>query len=492
MITMQTFFDVMSDYLHRPIAVRAPREGMITKAAEAASGEIQDLRLTEVYWPLVLDRMQSLLSEQFPLAAVSLDCVPAHARMKALLHVMDETDGGEKLREEFPELARLDRVVRTGFESLISEILSLAEEKRAEISRQFFAGRDFGRITAIRLPWRKFQQTRTRPGGRMTLCIETEGGTFYYKPHSAKPDQVYSRLTGRFFPELHVGNRTVDCGSASFAEAVPKLPLSCEAECATYYTRMGLLAALYYVLGGQDLHSENIIPHGAVPVAIDVEVLLGHQMPGSALEPVIEMAPADRAGVFTPLYATGDDEYSINREDANGHLPVLHGRKVTVEGFEEAFIAGFADGFRRMRENAGEILSLLKGAADTPIRIGIRRLQMYPVIFAGMLQPDRLRSVAARDAWLEKAWELIPEKWRASYRELERDDLLLLDIPGFHICIGDGTIRHTEGRGSFPETLPVPLDCVKARLPLLTEECLDTCIRTLRANLTAVPGGSKP
>ena len=483
MISKRTYFDVMAEYLDQPIAIRSPRDDMMTKTVRATLGDILYLRLAELYMPVVQKRMCSLLADDYPLVSVPPSLAPAQARMGALLRVMDETGGGEKLRDEYPELARLDCAIRTGFENLVSEILSSLEEKHEEVSRLFFFGRDFGRVTAMRLPGRKFQRTRTSSGGRMTLLVETEGGKLYYKPHSCKTDQVFSQLTRRFFPELHAGNQTIDCGRASLAEFVSTIPLTCEADAKAYYVRMGLLAAIYFALDGKDLHSENIIPHGHTPVPIDLEVLAGHTMPDSKLEPVIEMAPKERGSMFTPLYAIADDGYGENGVEVNGYLPRVNGRMVTVEGYEDAFIAGFSDGFLRMRNYSKEIITLLEDAADAPIRVGIRNLRIYPLIINGMLQPERLRSRSARDAWLDKAWDMLPKDERALCRELEREDLLNLDYPQFYTCIGGETLYRMDGRVAIRDVLSAPLDCVRARLKLLTNECLEECVQTLRENL---------
>jgi lantibiotic modifying enzyme len=231
------------------------------------------------------------------------------------------------------------------------------------------------------------------------------------------------------------------------------------------------------------MHRDNIIPHGSIPVPIDLEAMIGGQMPGSKLSPEIEMAPKHRERFSTPLYAETNPERLEDGVDVNGFLPRLNGRMVTVEGYEDDFIHGFADGFRRMMENTEEIVSLLEQAADAPIRTAIRSFRIYPKIVNAMMEPDRLRCAEALSDWLERIWDVLPEQKRKLYRELERDELLNLNYPEFYRLIGEGSLYRTGGTVAVKDWTDAPLDCAKARLKLLSEELLAQCVDMLQVNL---------
>lgn len=485
LLTAQTFIDVMAAYLNQPIAGRTRRAASLTETGEETLANLWNMRLAEMYKAVIQERMCSLLSEQYPLAAVSLELVPAQAQRDALLRILEETDGGAALRLEYPELARMEDTARTSFETFLDEVFSTLEEKRGEIAQTFFSGRDFGRVTAVQMPERLTM--RTRPGSRMTLLLETEGGKFFFKPHVCKTDLLYHRLTKRFFPELHADNGTIVGERASFVKPIELLPLTSEEEARSYYTHMGLLAVLFLALGTFDMHRGNIVPHRAIPVPIDLEYMLSCAMPDPGLPPEIEMVELRKYRsnqfVTSPLYAETRTDLRGTMRDCNRNLPRLCGKIVTVEGYEEDFIDGFTTGFHRVMENAEGFVSLLEDAADTPVRAVLRPHSIYPRIISGMLEPERLRSASALNAWLEKVWDVLPEKERKLYRGLERDVLLSLDYPDFYMRIGAETLYRPDGTVAARNWAHAPLECAKARLNLFSEKMLTECIEQLRTDL---------
>lgn len=457
----------------------------MTEAGEATLTEALNMKIADMYRSVIEDEMRSMLAEQYPLAAISLELVPEQMQKEAALRVMEKKGAGRAFGKEYPELARMEDTVRANFEIFASEVFSALERMRTEIERTCLSGRDYGQVIALRMPERF--TVRTRPGSRMTLLLETEGGSIFFKPHVCKTEFLYGRLTQRFFPELYTGNRTVVDDRASFEAPVAKLPLSSEEDARAYYTRMGLLSAIFFALNSQDMHRGNILPHGSIPVPIDLEHMMVWVMPGSELLPVIEMAmrpeQPETDSVAPPLFADTGTTHRKSDVDFNGNLPRLRDRMVTVEGYEDAFIAGFADGFRRIMENAEELIRILEAAADTPVRAVLRPHTVYPKIIRGMLEPERLRSSAVLNAWLEKIWSPLPEPERKLYRDLERDVLLSLDYPDFYMAIGERTLYRPDGTIAVRDWSHAPLDCAKARIKLFSKELLTECTDRLRMDL---------
>lgn len=308
-------------------------------------------------------------------------------------------------------------------------------------------------MTAVRL--HRPMDARTRPGSRTTLCLETEGGRFYFKPRDCTAERLYARLMERFFPDVGTTCKTVPAGRASFAGNIEAAPLGSEAEADAYYRRMGVLTAVFYVLQSGDLHSGNLIAQGAKPTPVDLEILLGTLPAGTdARMPRIGglslLRPDGGSGRRSPLYAGPDDTEGLRR------LPQLDGRPVSVLDAEEAYLAGFADGFRRVTEHAGEWIEIIHEYPDLPLRVLLRSHRTYGMILRGMVRPAQLRSVQARDAWLERAWASIPEPRRNVVREMERGCFLDLDVPDFCILAGDTVIRRPDGTPVPECTLRAP------------------------------------
>ena len=56
---------------------------------------------------------------------------------------------------------------------------------------------------------------------------------------------------------------------------IDRAPCRTKEEVTRFYERTGILMFLFYLLGTNDIHGENIIASGEYPVAIDLENLLG-------------------------------------------------------------------------------------------------------------------------------------------------------------------------------------------------------------------------
>ena len=129
---------------------------------------------------------------------------------------------------------------------------------------------------------------------------------------------------------------------------------------------------------------------------MDLEILLSAQPAGMpAISPriaTLSMLRLDgESEHHSPLYAERGNSKGLSR------LPQLDGRPVNVLDEEEAYLAGFADGYRRIMENSGEWIAMIREYPDMPLRVLLRSHKTYGVILRGMLKPARLRSAEARD-----------------------------------------------------------------------------------------------
>lgn len=471
-------YDMFESCLGVPIPGRERRAASLTEAGEAMLPGILSARRMELYWPVLWEKIRPQLEADYPLVSLLPDAIPKQARQDAFRRALDDVtrDGGAALYAEYPELLRLDRHICEGFARFLDEVFQTLEEKREEIACTFFGGQDFGRVIAARLP--KETDARTRPGSRTTLYLETESGGFYFKPRVCMAEKLYSRLMERFFPWVGTTCKTVVGERASFAESIEAAPLASEAEAKEYYRRMGVLTAIFYVLQTGDLHSGNFIAQGPKPTPVDLEMLLGTQptwLPTDS--PRIATLSMLRLGggseQLSPLYAQDGD--------AKGQcgLPRLDGRPVSVLDEEEAYLAGFKDGYRRIMEDSGEWIAMIREYPDMPLRVLLRSHKTYGAILRGMVKPAQLRSAEARDAWLERAWADKLEANRSIVREMERGYFLNLDFPDFYILSGDNAIRHPDGTVALEGMLRTPMDCAVQRIGSLSEKELTAATEDL-------------
>ncbi|NOM35868.1 DUF4135 domain-containing protein, partial [Klebsiella pneumoniae] len=68
--------------------------------------------------------------------------------------------------------------------------------------------------------------------------------------------------------------RTMAYSDHSYEEFIDYLPLEQKKKLPEYYYNFGVLLAFIYLFNGSDIHFENLISYGDMPVIIDFETML--------------------------------------------------------------------------------------------------------------------------------------------------------------------------------------------------------------------------
>ena len=178
-------------------------------------------------------------------------------------------DFDEHLDRRYPPLrARLQRVLdrqRAALESLADRFV----EDRALFAR--FFGRPPGRLVALGL-----NRGDLHAGGHTVARLSLEGGDVMYKPRSLRIDMALDAFLARIFGDASERIRVpevIDRGDYGWTAFVVHRYCRDEEELQAFYLRLGHWLAVLRLLGGTDIHHENLIAEGAVPVVIDVESL---------------------------------------------------------------------------------------------------------------------------------------------------------------------------------------------------------------------------
>lgn len=114
----------------------------------------------------------------------------------------------------------------------------------------------------------------THGGGRAVARVTFEGGTVMYKPRSLQIDAVLDAFLEAVFPEdpLRVRvPRVLDCGDHGWASFAAHRYCSDDHQLARYYQGLGHWLAVLRLIGGTDIHLENLIAVGPTPVVVDPE-----------------------------------------------------------------------------------------------------------------------------------------------------------------------------------------------------------------------------
>ena len=186
----------------------------------------------------------------------------------------------DHLNRRYPCLhARLSRALhaqRSAIEALVARFVA----DRAQLSQ--LPGQPAGHLTALHLG-----QGDLHGGGQSVARLTLEHGEVIYKPRSLRIDRVLEAFLARIFgddPQRIRVPAVLDRGDYGWAAFVAQRYCSGEEELRIFYRNLGHWLAVLRLLGGTDIHQENLIACGPVPVVIDVESLFC-MMPETAPSP---------------------------------------------------------------------------------------------------------------------------------------------------------------------------------------------------------------
>lgn len=113
-------------------------------------------------------------------------------------------------------------------------------------------------------------------GGQTVAKLTMQGGTIMYKPRSLRVDAVLDAFLARVFGDLADRVRVpavIDRDRYGWAAFARHRHCDGDDELRSFYRGLGHWLAVLRLLGGTDIHLENLIAVGPVPVVIDVESL---------------------------------------------------------------------------------------------------------------------------------------------------------------------------------------------------------------------------
>lgn len=376
-----------------------------------------------------------------------------------------------------PRLQRLLEQQRSAIEALVARFIA----DRAELAS--LLGRPAGQLTALHLG-----EGDLHAGGQTVAKLSLEGGTVMYKPRSLRIDHILETFLRDVFGDtddrVYVP-KVIDRGNYGWAAFVNHRYCDNEAELGTFYHGLGHWLAVLRLLGGTDIHLENLIAAGPVPVVIDVESLfaLSPDMEPSGYGDAYDIAAAMirssvlRTGIVpyrTP--ALGFDNVDMSAAGAlpdqqpQVHTPVIVDPGTTsarvqivnvdmhtaqnhpspqpkVSLYWDRISEGFLEASTRLHQldAAGRLMPLLLAFEGCPVRDIRRPTQAYTEIGRMLWHPaslhdeasaiERARDLLVRNAAVVAVAPSTPEEIQA-----EIDDLRHGDVPIFVAPLHRGQI----------------------------------------------------
>jgi lantibiotic modifying enzyme len=343
---------------------------------------------------------------------------------------------------EYPVLARLlGSASQLAIEAGLELVTRFAADRQAIVA-ELLGGADPGPAVAIE----PGLGDRHRHGRSVAAVTFADGRRVIYKPRSLAAhiafrqvaDWVSQRVPGAGLE----APATVARPGYGWLEFVTARPLPAPSAAAGFYRRAGMLLAALYATHASDMHSENLIARGAVPVLIDVETLFHPDLPAQLVTAADPAAAALSASVqrtaLLPYVTVGEngalDQSGLGGGEGEGsaasNRPRLGGEALEPADYEAAVLEGFRLAYDAIAAEKADFGRLAESFGDIEVRAVARPTSGYARLISESTAPELLRDALDRDQALDVLREASAGQplW-ASLVPYELHDLRNGDIP---------------------------------------------------------------
>lgn len=412
----------------------------------------------------------------------------SEARWDDFLRLTERASFWDGLGAHYPTLkARIDRILANQTEAAFLFARRWAADRGA--LEPLLCGPP-GALTEL-----TFGAGDSHRGGLTVAIVRCEGGRLVYKPRSVAADialrDFIAELAADLGETLPIGVADVvgfeDHGWAAFVEHVYAADA---AELACFYTGIGQWIAVMRLLGGTDIHAENLIAHGGNPVVVDCETLF---TPDIAPAPTGLGGAGDRAerlvagtvlasgllpGRGQGLGWRGMDTSAVGA--LPGQQPTMLAPDIVGVGTDEArmgmtplaavpsqnhpaeepalvrfwpeVLAGFEklSGHLRALDARGALRPRLVRFEDCTLRVVVRQTEVYAELARMLWHPVSLHKAdeareRARDLLHQMGGNVATAPSDPAVVEAEIDDLMIGDIPFFSTVAREGVLTGPAG-----------------------------------------------
>jgi type 2 lantibiotic biosynthesis protein LanM len=371
-------------------------------------------------------------------------------------------------------------------------------------------------------------------GGHSVAVLGFADGRVVYKPRSVQVDAILAGLLDAVLTDISPQARirvpdVVPRGEYGWARHVTHQYCADAEQLRCFYRGIGHWLAVMRLLGGSDLHAENVIACGPVPVVVDCETLFTPQLPakpsgfglafdqGSAMVGVTVLRTGLLPNRGMALGWRGVDSSAAGA--LPGQQPPAQAPVITEAGSDRARI-GFAPGQLRpaashpspepvpaaywdqvlagfteltstlkTMDRAGALEPLLDQFADCPVRVVLRATETYAELARMLWHPVSLhdqtaavgRATRVLTAMAEQAWQA-PGDPQVIAAEIA--DLLTGDIPYFATTPRDGRLTGPGDTTWLPgqDLATAALDRWRGSDPSLEQEVMQVALTSAYLN----------
>ena len=388
-------------------------------------------------------------------------------------------DAGVKLRAQLAFAPDYEAAIARAFSEAVSELLMRLLSQRDEISEKLLEGRAITCIEGF-----SASGADSHRHGRMVMRIDTDAGSFFYKPHDCSLDVLYGELVAAGMAGCARAAAVVRKDGFAFIERLtPEEPIGQEGLRA-YWRNLGSLTALFHGLGSRDMTFDNLMCCGERPAVLDLETLLVGEMSFTGVSVAKDVAVMDMSAeqladsvactAVLPLHAGGLIASPLVVDNASGTcLPHVNGKPATVRGFERDFVEGFEEGYRRLMCHRDEVFEMIGRHREAVCRQILINTQAYAQTRALLFSPQALSDASKRDAVLAElnaAYGVFPADLQQAVAEPDAAALLEGDVPYYCAKACSRTLFAGDGRPLGELLARSPLEVAATRLGRLSEE----------------------
>lgn len=354
--------------------------------------------------------------------------------------------------------------------------------------------------------------------GKQTELVQTEKETFIKKPRDFKTEVAFSLFCQKL-ESLGISrfSRTallISEGDGYHTEALEEnLPIS-DYGVDTYYHRAGILLCICYLFGSVDIHCENLIASGDMPVIIDTETLLSGKKRRSTNH--YSLADSVLCSHLLCNFAITSD----GAKDVSGFSGVMNGlkniphtenenKKIFPWDKTDIILSGFREAYNIIVSNKEAVREALHLFDDCSFRQILRPTQTYHTLSEklGSLSEDKRNFYASELLSYAYKRDTDPNRLEKSSLILAEEERCVVsgEIPLFY-AKGNSTDLFVRNKKVFPDFLESsPVNYAIHRLEEFCEDDLERqqkiislalqastplkCNKTLHINTSSLTAG---
>jgi type 2 lantibiotic biosynthesis protein LanM len=462
---LEPFLEQLGERLGQVRGLGAAERDVVRAAASARLRESAQARLNRM---LLLELHAAMLAGR-------LDAAAERERWAQFIDLACTAPFDEHLRRRYPTLhARLATLCQFH----LGAVLALVDRFVADRSAlSGLPGRPGGELLALTLG-----AGDSHRGGQAVARLDLAGGRVMYKPRSVQVDRALETVLEHVLEGAPAGERirvpqVLARDGYGWAEFIEHRYCEGDAELRCFYRNLGHWLAVMRLVGGTDLHSEDLVAHGPVPVVVDAESLFAPDAPvppsgrGQAVDAAARLLRNTvlRTGLL-PVHASGLVLADLDLSAA-GALPEQQPKlpvptlvdggtsaaannhpspKPVLSLYWDEVVASFKDLTTRLKRlDAGPgVVSLLRPFSGCEVRRVRRPTQAYVEVLRMLWHPASLHDepasrARARDI-LRRNAEVTPgAPTEPALIDGEVQDMLGGDIPFFTAPVDDALIEET-------------------------------------------------